>query len=835
MCTNYVIQSRYTHHIATMSTSAMSDTALAPSSRRGKAAGLKVWDYWLTKVRKTQPIDQLTATYVEEENMNEMVYTFAMWCAKTPIPKYRDANLESTQTSPTYLVPSALEKYIEKGVTLLKERFPDHSAWKEDGWLKSITGEKFIGLCTRFQFNKTDTFGENDKRPLFTLINQGSITKGDHWLHHCDLSTVCKNMMASASATNSSARPFQKRAEIVLVKLACGRPGEVKFQQFTEWVFLPYFQMLDPGWTEMKTLEKYSSPMAPSKFGYACDPYHALGSFWCCENGLFRSDSDEELKYFVFMDLHSMRDDKVSTNMTKLLRKHLPDEVPKDELKSFSAKSARIGAINELAIHRDIGYYESHARTGHSTGSNQDAYFDRKVIGNTIPGGYCLGGWSDVRSRKSLPNFECLGTHVGSDVTRFIDGMFVVSIDLFSANAPLYPVLRACCASLVMYHRQVGKDLGHTNLLYSKVRQCAINVNIQDSNAGSVDPELVLNFWSERIERNFWTQNPDVAPLTDKSTLVDFTATMNKMASNLQTITVQMADLQQKSQDSNALIAAQSATINKQQAELVQLRQEVANANRSSDAVKKRLTSVFRSPAKESNHDEVLVPSPMSAAMSSSGGSTHKSPPTVSYGSAGGTKRGAPDDATTNKDNSDGNNEDTQGSAKRSKPPSKLHFGAEAEDTSTASNKGLDMYHLISNMYDQGMFKNRDNDFKFINLPKPICVQDKAKYNHCLDLLDLCVTQEDKDKLRTEMEREDLLKLSRKISDDALFKIAQCLNEPTDKRLSKAKPTYLALGRRVSQYKSWLKKMSGDNTMRDRSEVGTPKGNHAVTNFFTKK
>ena len=72
----------------------------------------------------------------------------------------------------------------------------------------------------------------------------------------------------------------------------------------------------------------------------------------------------------------------------------MPDEVPDEEKSKLSAVSLRIGGITEMGG-GNVGFYPSHARSGHTIGTNQEKYFDRDNIESSLEAAKCLGGWAD--------------------------------------------------------------------------------------------------------------------------------------------------------------------------------------------------------------------------------------------------------------------------------------------------------------------------------------------------------------------------------------------------------------------------------------------------------
>ena len=66
---------------------------------------------------------------------------------------------------------------------------------------------------------------------------------------------------------------------INFTKEACGRGEEVKFQNYSEWNYNNYFEIVDRRWFDMKFLEKYASGMVPQNFSFALVSLHSLAFF----------------------------------------------------------------------------------------------------------------------------------------------------------------------------------------------------------------------------------------------------------------------------------------------------------------------------------------------------------------------------------------------------------------------------------------------------------------------------------------------------------------------------------------------------------------------------
>ena len=92
----------------------------------------------------------------------------------------------------------------------------------------------------------------------------------------------------------------------------------------------------------------------------------------------------------MFPDLHVVRNEAVAQKLRTMIHKYLPilpDGLDAKIKNDFTAKSLWNGSITEMAVHPQIGLYESTARSGHSTGINQDSYLDKTLVARTLPSG----------------------------------------------------------------------------------------------------------------------------------------------------------------------------------------------------------------------------------------------------------------------------------------------------------------------------------------------------------------------------------------------------------------------------------------------------------------
>jgi len=319
-----------------------------------------------------------------------------------------------------------------------------------------------------------------------------------------DLRSLCCLLMKKASGkADLQGGPLQQRAWFVISMLAVGRGGEIKFQRYDEWHWDVLFEAPDATWTEIKTLTQHCMLFGPDKDSYFSDFYHAFGCFFSVENGLYRGrELDPAIHKYVFPFIHGYVNSGVAAKLTKIMRDYVSPTV-KDRM---SSRSIRRGATTFLYMHDGVNEAQLNARGGWASDTNSKSYKETTPA-LTIPAQNALAHWNDTKTPKYPPRLECLGCHVLQKLEEFMEKLYIVDVPSFQADGPLRPFLRACTASMIMYHFDVAKDDGHQNLIVEKVLKAATAAKICDGSR--TDPVDVLRHWAGKIKYDFDARNPD--------------------------------------------------------------------------------------------------------------------------------------------------------------------------------------------------------------------------------------------------------------------------------------------------------------------------------------
>lgn len=80
--------------------------------------------------------------------------------------------------------------------------------------------------------------------------------------------------------------------------------------------------------------------------------------------------------------------------LTDTIRRYLPDAVPFEQRKTVSSVSLRVASVTEMAA-ANVGFWASHARSGHKLPLNQENYWDREDPFSSLVAAKSLAGWDD--------------------------------------------------------------------------------------------------------------------------------------------------------------------------------------------------------------------------------------------------------------------------------------------------------------------------------------------------------------------------------------------------------------------------------------------------------
>jgi hypothetical protein len=249
--------------------------------------------------------------------------------------------------------------------------------------------------------------------------------------------------------------------------------------------------------------------MVPHRHNYRVCFFHAMACYYAVEDGLFRDQSHSQCSQKVFPNLNKIQDSAVSRKLTELIRKFIPNGVSNEVRKSFSAKSMRKGAINYMAAHHAVDYFQSHVRSGHTFGTSQEHYIDRGSLVLSIEAGKALNEYDESAFRNvqsTPPNFDMMPMAQKEDVEKYIDMLYSISDKLphFKRRGHLRPFLRSATAVLIMSLQDMINDFGYGNKVVRKMFTVANRMGLEDPHIPeALQPGVVLLGWGKVVRTNF--------------------------------------------------------------------------------------------------------------------------------------------------------------------------------------------------------------------------------------------------------------------------------------------------------------------------------------------
>jgi len=438
------------------------------------------------------------------------IMELAQFVLKQPIPIHFNDDLQPTSESNRCLTATVLTGYIGKYLKYLRKIDPDHPDWigKKENEYPSWWTEIRPKIIDRAQNNQIKwqgklSFGVPGIRALYLDLDAHD---GDHPLKYCDLKHVIMALVKEAKPSNKN---IEMAAKIMMTYDSVARGGEVKFQKFSDWSFDYMTYVLDTKWSETKTCDKYAMPRVPDKRWWFCF-FYLMGAYAMCGNGLYRTEAQKcnGFEHTVFPDLQQVSDNYVTTLLGSWIKKGLAGaaEGIEEFTRMYTAKSLRIGAVNELALHAMITLFNACARSGHDTNTSLDSYLDRSNPIYGLPAAYALHGYKHIRAKKAVfpkINARSLGNVNKESMERLVDAMFEINIPEFLKGGTLRSVVDICAASLILHYPKVCSDCGPTNQIASKLEDCAEKAKIVYAGKPLLSHIDVLKLYSTEIKKQF--------------------------------------------------------------------------------------------------------------------------------------------------------------------------------------------------------------------------------------------------------------------------------------------------------------------------------------------
>ena len=521
------------------------------NTRSGDNPALSLFAYW--RNNRTNRITEITEEEIKDDNLHDMMLLFCDYLGHTPIPKHwrlvdgeiRPPLSKEDADEVPCLGAATLVKYVGRVIAWFRRAFPNHLDFKDldptdsaavpNWWslYRPKLEEEIKDLLQRF--DNDFTHGSADIRPLYyqndyTHSSQGLVNMISlEWI----LEQLFKKAVVGHHIKDGT---LQHRCWLSTIYNAVSRPGELKYVDTSNWMWHPRFDTTDFKWVETKTSSVQAMPMLPDKKHYLLCIYHCLGSFWTVEDGLFRDETDPSSSAtYLFPLLRGFKDNSVAKRILNTIRNILPDNTPEELKKSYSGKSLRQAGITFLLLGHSLSYTDVTGRSGHDSNTTVDTYQDKTNIATGMRAAKLLAHW-DPDADVKVPKLDSLPDSAVYDMMKYL---FIISdpMKAFMKGGDLHYVLRTCMASLLMHHNAVEADYGPENAVASKVLKAAVDANIKDQRHPNLDPASLLRKWSQEVKDQFEAANPDIMSVTANGANV--VAAINQQSAMIQQLCAQ--------------------------------------------------------------------------------------------------------------------------------------------------------------------------------------------------------------------------------------------------------------------------------------------------------
>jgi hypothetical protein len=392
-----------------------------------------------------------------------------------------------------------------------------------------------------------------------------------------------------------------------------------------------------------------------------------------------------------------------------------------------------------------------------------------------------------------------------------------------------------------MYHRMVTQELGTTNAISTKLRNSARAANITDARFPGESPETLLDKWSEIIMNDYHERNPEIAPATPDA--MQMAMVLNQQTQLLIEIRSDVHELKRKSDMDQVYMV----TLRQDNAELhnqvALLKDQLDHAQYKLGFLKTPPGSYQQQCCEKENE------------QGGDGNSAGKRPclgeqvSTVVAASA--LTRGSASLVNTAAAQQIAPPHAAIRFAAASQPARRgLIYGAEAKDTESKSNKRFYIAMVLEQLYKQGRLSGLGS-WKAIDPPSAQFTE-KSSLRNTLELCEVVLSEEDAKVLKKPgSSDEDVKTHAKSIEQKCMSKMLQYEGVDPDvesqvakktNRSQQKQPTYLAVGKRVREYKkNVLAPASGNKgdynmeVLRDPPQIsnpGTPPNNTSIRSFF---
>ena len=246
------------------------------NTQRGHSTALKAFDRFVSESVGTYPhlkkSDNLTLDDLRGEEGRTLVNLFGKWL------------LNAKTTNNQHYAPSSIPQYVSSWFSHYVGAFPELKNEKE------LWFDDFHAAIA----NMARAYAIQSGRPLKKK------TKGIR-------REMCAKLLSYVMKDNDQ-KSWEKRAVIVLLRLSCGRGGEVSTMTWDTSYWEPEEEVFTVDWSEEKTTKENEMTYGPDHSKWILDGIHSIAAYLVTCPGLACNNRGDSIVSWMFPRLHDMKD-----------------------------------------------------------------------------------------------------------------------------------------------------------------------------------------------------------------------------------------------------------------------------------------------------------------------------------------------------------------------------------------------------------------------------------------------------------------------------------------------------------------------------------------------
>lgn len=336
-----------------------------------------------------------------------------------------------------------------------------------------------------------------------------------------DLRSMMRKAFKESTPLNSES--FYKPCREIVAWCKIIRGGEIKHDRWSEYEFIETMQALNTKKHQQKILaEPMASPIVWNSSDFLLCSLFWLGSFILFGEGLRRTQLqiEDRLEDMVFFHEYHFASSNVARRIGQGLKSNLPSTASKEQKATVSQKSLRYGAITELTMHPKAGLFEVCGRSGHKTGVNIDSYVDQTNPARGLVGARIMAKHTNFSKPEIIPCPWWLPHRFKDSFTRLLTASLSGNcVPAFQPTGHLYRFMQHLLCIHIFWYGRIKDEYGSNHPWVLAWNELGQRAQIVDPMEPDKCVEIVLEEWSLCL----WERHDAVNDRVDETDMSNLT------------------------------------------------------------------------------------------------------------------------------------------------------------------------------------------------------------------------------------------------------------------------------------------------------------------------